>query len=123
MTGMEQGLRYIEREIRFMVKDQFGNPTYTKYADRVIEDACGIPNFCSTVLSSKRPLTAILRAVRGPRGDVIMRFFNSALHDTRIEMVMVLAEVAKLRSHNNRNSKNAHDYLMKLYRKANKRNI
>lgn len=123
MTGMEQGLRYIEREVRFMVKDQFGNPTYAKYADRVIEDACGIPNFCSTVLSSKRPLTAILRAVRGPRGDVIMRFFNSALHDTRIEMVMVLAEVVKLRSHNNRNSKNAHDYLMKLYRKANKRMV
>ena len=123
MTGLEQGLRYIEREIRFMVKDQFGNPTYTKYADRVIEDACGIPNFCTTVLASKRPLTAILKAVRGPRGDVIVRFFNSALHDTRIEMVMVLSEVAKLRNHNNRNSKNAHIYFMKLYRKANKRMV
>ena len=123
MTGMEQGLRYIEREIRFMVKDQFGNPTYVKYADRVVEDTCGVPNFCSTVLSSKRPLTAILRAVRGPRGDIIARFFNSALHDTRIEMVMVLAEAIKLRSHNNRNSKNAHDYLMKLYRKAIKRMV
>ena len=29
MTDMEQGLRYIEREIRFMVKDSFGNATYT----------------------------------------------------------------------------------------------
>lgn len=124
MTGMEQHLRYIEREIRFMVKDQYGNPTYAKYADRVIEDACGIAHFCSTVLSSKRPLTAILRAVRGPKGDIIMRFFNAQLHDTRIEMVMVLAEVAKLRSYrNDRKARSAHDYFMKLYRKANKRMI
>ena len=81
MTGMEQGLRYIEMEIRFMVKDQFGNPTYIKYADRVVEDSCGIPSFCTTVLSSKRPLSVILRAARGPRGDIIMRFFNASLHD------------------------------------------
>lgn len=123
MTGMEQGLRYIEREIRFMVKDQFGNSTYAKYADRVVEDACGIPNFCTTVLSSKRPLTAILRAVRGPRGDVIMKFFNASLHDARIEMVMVLAEAIKLRSHHNRASRDAHEYLMKLYKKAIKKTV
>ena len=123
MTGMEQGLRYIEREIRFMVKDQFGNSTYAKYADRVIEDACGIPNFCTTVLSSKRPLTAILRAVRGPRGDVIMKFFNASLHDARIEMVMVLAEAIKLRSHHNKASRDAHEYLMKLYKKAIKKTV
>lgn len=123
MTGMEQGLRYIEREIRFMVKDQFGNSTYTKYADRVVEDACGIPNFCSTVLSSKKPLTVILKAVRGPRGDVIMRFFNASLHDARIEMVMVLAEAIKLRTYKNRTSRDTHEYLMKLYRRAIKRTI
>lgn len=123
MTTMEQGLRYIEREIRFMVKDQFGNSTYTKFADRVIEDACGIANFCSTVLSSKRPLTAILRAVRGPRGDVIMRFFNASLHDARIEMVMVLAEATKLRVGGAKSSRQAHEYLMKLYRKAIKRTV
>ena len=117
MTGMEQSLRYIEREVRFMVKDQYGNATYAKYADRVIEDACGIPNFCSTVLSSKKPLTVILRAVRGTRGDVLMRFFNASLHDARIEMVMVLAEAIKLRIHKNRSSRDAYEYLMKLYRK------
>ena len=99
MTGMEQSLRYIEREIRFMVKDQFGNATYAKYADRVIEDACGIPNFCSTVLSSTKPLSAILKVVRGSRGDAIVKFFNVSLHDARIEMVMVLAEASKLRIH------------------------
>lgn len=123
MTGMEQSLRYIEREIRFMVKDQFGNATYAKYADRVVEDACGIPNFCSTVLSSKKPMSAILRAIRGPRGDVIMRFFNVSLHDARIEMVMVLAEAIKLRIHRNRTSRDAHEYLMKLYKKAIKRTV
>ena len=123
MTGMEQGLRYIEREIRFMVKDQFGNSTYAKYADRVVEDTCGIPNFCTTVLSSKRPLTAILRAVRGPRGDVIMKFFNVSLHDARIEMVMVLAEAIKLRSQHNKSSRDAHEYLMKLYKKAIKKTV
>ena len=123
MTGMEQTLRYIEREVRFMAKDQFGNATHAKYADRVVQDACGISNFCSTVLASKRPLTAILRAVRGPRGDVIIRFFNVALHDTRVEMVMVLAEAIKLRSRSNRDSRDAHEYLFKLYRKAIKRTV
>lgn len=123
MTGMEQNLRYIEREIRFMVKDQFGNATYAKYADRVIEDTCGIPNFCSTVLSSEKPLVIILKALRGSRGEVIMRFFNVALHDARIDMVMVLAEASKLRINRNRSSKDAYEYLMKLYRKAIKRTI
>ena len=121
MTGMEQGLRYIEMEIRFMVRDHFGNPTYTKYADRVILDTCGVSNFCTIVLSSKKPLIAILRAVRGPKGDIIMRFFNASLHDARIEMVMVLAEAAKLAMHRTKASKEAHDYLYKLYRKAIKR--
>jgi len=123
MTGMEQSLRYIEREIRFMIRDQYGNATYVKYADRVIEDACGIPNFCTTVLSSKKPLSIILRAIRGPRGDIIMRFFNASLHDARIEMVMVLVEAIKLRIHKNRSSRDAYEYLMKLYRKAIKRTI
>ena len=123
MTTMEQGLRYIEREIRFMVKDPFGNATYAKFADRVVEDACGIPNFCSTVLSSKRPMTAILRVIRGSHGSIIMKFFNASLHDARIEMVRVLAEATKLRLNGNKSSKEAHVYLMKLYRKAIKRTI
>ena len=123
MTGLEQNLRYIEREIRFMVKDQHGNPTHAKYADRVIEDSCGIPNFCSTVLSSNRPLTAILRAVRGPRGDVLMKFFHVQLHTTRIEMVMILADVANHRMHSDRKARNSYEYLKKVYRKATKRMI
>lgn len=123
MTGLEQNLRYIEREIRFMVKDQYGNPTHAKFADRVIEDACGIPNFCSTVLSSKRPLTAILRAVRGPRGDILMRFFNARLHDTRIEMVLVLVDATNCRMHTGREARNSYEYFNKLYRKAMKRMI
>lgn len=123
MTGMEQCLRYIEMEIRYMVKDQFGNPTNAKYADRVIADACGIPNFCTIVLSSKRPLTAILRAVRGPKGDAIVRFFNVSLHDARMEMVMVLTEASKLAMRHSKSAKESHDYLAKLYKKAIKRTV
>lgn len=121
MTGVEQGLHYIERELHYMVKDQLGNGANIKYVDKIIEDCCGIPHFCTSVVTSKRPLAAILKAVRGPRGVILVRFFNVSLHDTRIDMVMVLAEASKLCNHKNKSARKANAYLMKLYRKSAKK--
>ncbi len=122
MTGMEQGLTYIEREIRYMIKDQGGNSSGIHYADRVIEDTCGISGFCTSVVSARKPLSVILKAVKGPRGNILMKFFNVSLHDARVDMALVLSELGKNKG-TDKESKEIRDYLEKLYKKSVKRTI
>lgn len=121
MTQIEQSFLYIERECKFMARDQYGNIANTAFADRVIEDVTGVRNFCSLVLSSTRPLATISKAVRGPYGDALLLFFNVSFHDSRIEMVLALAEATRVKQGKKKSTKNAYRYLISLYRQAVKR--
>ena len=121
MTQIEQSFLYIERECKFMARDQYGNIANTAFADRVIEDVTGVRNFCSLVLSSTRPLATISKAVRGPYGDSLLLFFNVSFHDSRVEMVLALAEATRVKQGKKKSTKNAYRYLISLYRQAVKR--
>ena len=121
MTQIEQSFLYIERECKFMARDQYGNIANTAFADRVIEDVTGVRNFCSLVLSSTRPLATISKAVRGPYGDALLLFFNVSFHDSRVEMVLALAEATRVKQGKKKSTKNAYRYLISLYRQAVKR--
>ena len=121
MTQIEQSFLYIERECKFMARDQYGNIANTAFADRVIEDVTGVRNFCSLVLSSTRPLGTISKAVRGPYGDALLLFFNVSFHDSRVEMVLALAEATRVKQGKKKSTKNAYRYLISLYRQAVKR--
>ena len=121
MTQIEQSFLYIERECKFMARDQYGNIANTAFADRVIEDVTGVRNFCSLVLSSTRPLATISKAVRGPYGDTLLLFFNVSFHDSRVEMVLALAEATRVKQGKKKSTKNAYRYLISLYRQAVKR--
>ena len=121
MTQIEQSFLYIERECKFMARDQYGNIANTAFADRVIEDVTGVRNFCSLVLSSNRPLSTISKAVRGPYGDALLLFFNVSFHDSRVEMVLALAEATRVKQGKKKSTKNAYRYLISLYRQAVKR--
>src|SRR5699024_7661248 len=116
MTQIEQSFLYIERECKFMARDQYGNIANTAFADRVIEDVTGVRNFCSLVLSSNRPLSTISKAVRGPYGDALLLFFNVSFHDSRVEMVLALAEATRVKQGKKKSTKNAYRYLISLYR-------
>ena len=121
MTQIEQSFLYIERECKFMARDQYGNIANTAFADRVIEDVTGVRNFCSLVLSSTRPLATISKAVRGPYGDALLLFFNVSFHDSRVEMVLALAEATRVKQGKKKSTKNAYRYLISLYHQAVKR--
>lgn len=118
MTNLEQALTYIHRELKFMATDPSGAANQHKFADKVIEDVTDIPNLCSSALASAKPLAPILNAVRGPRGNALMKFFNVSLHDTRMEMTMVVAEATRLRGTRNRKTEDAYDYLSSMYQAA-----
>lgn len=119
MTEMEQGLRYIHNEVQFMVRDPSGGNNHINYADRVIMDSTGVKNFCSRVMASENPLAVILKALKESRGDFLLKFFNVSLHDTRIDLVSVLAECNRVRKMGG--SRSAYEYLYGLYAKAVKR--
>lgn len=118
MTNLEQALTYIHRELRFMAIDPSGAANRHRFADKVIEDVTDVPNLCSSSLAAAKPLAPILNAVRGPRGNALMKFFNVSLHDTRMEMTMVVAEATRLQGGRSRKTEDAYDYLSSMYRTA-----
>lgn len=118
MTNLEQALSYVQRELKFMATDSAGTQNQHKCADKVIYDVVGVPNLCTTALASSRPNAVILNAVRGPRGNALMKFFNCTLHDARIEMTLVVSEATKLKGRKSRKSRDSYDYLSSMYQQA-----
>ena len=114
MTKVEQYLTMIAREIRAMCRDSLGSMSRTRFADRVIADVCGIDNFASSVLASRNPDAVILNAIRGSRGDSLLRLFSEQMHDARLELVTVLFDAVRVGG----TDRDAHEYLQKLYQKA-----
>lgn len=116
MTQLEQSFSYIERELRLMSKDQFGGFDNAIYVDKVIDDITKIPNFCTGVFSSINSLAYIAKTVNGPSGSLLLKLFNISLHNTRVELVMLLAEASRLKKSNKKNERKAFVYLAKLYK-------
>lgn len=123
MTPFEQTLQYITREIHFMSKDSSGGYNNAIYANKVIEDVCGIKNVCTKVVSSMDPESEVYKFTSGYRGRMLMLFFNISLHDTRMALAELVVEYELIRMSYDKKSVKAAEYLIKLYRKTVKKVI
>lgn len=123
MTPFEQTLQYITREIHFMSKDSSGGYNNAIYANKVIEDVCGIKNVCTKVVSSVEPESEVYKFTSGYRGRMLMLFFNISLHDTRMALAELVVEYELIRMSYDKKSVKAAEYLIKLYRKTVKKVI
>lgn len=118
MTPIEQSLTYILQECKYMCVDQYGTYDNIKYADRVIADITGVSNMCTAVFSTRMQLKLINRLVNGPCGTRLTKFFNASLHESRCELVKLLAEAVNLRNENKKDVDVAYKFLRSLYKKS-----
>ena len=96
-----------------MAGKSLGTQRNAPYADRVIKDITGVRSFCSTVLASGKPTVVVMNVLQGPRGNLLIRFFDEQLHQARMEMVSLLYN-ATTKHH----SKSEYQMLLKLYKKS-----
>ena len=118
MTPFEQTLQYVAREIHFMAKDSSGGYNNAIYANKVIEDVCGLKNVATKVVCSMEPASEVYKFTSGYKGRMLLLFFNVSLHDTRLALAELVVEYEMIRMSYDKKSVKAAEYLIKLYRKT-----
>lgn len=118
MTPFEQTLQYVAREIHFMSKDSSGGYNNAIYANKVIEDICGLKNVATKVVCSMEPASEVYKFTSGYKGRMLLLFFNVSLHDTRMALAELIVEYEMIRMSYDKKSVKAAEYLIKLYRKT-----